>query len=145
MKAIESLNKMKPSDHSTIDLIKLKEKCYEALDDDLNSPVLLSHLFEGVRIVNSVIDGTEKIDEPGLESLKMLFNTFVFEILGLKDESTSMNDEKLTGDLMKIIIGLRQEAKNKKDFPTSDKIRNELKNAGVVLKDLKEGAEWERE
>jgi cysteinyl-tRNA synthetase len=145
MKAIESLNKLKASDKSTIDLIKLKEKCYEALDDDLNSPVLLSHLFEGVRIINSVIDGTEKIDEPGLESLKMLFNMFVFEILGLKDESTSMNDEKLTGDLMKIIIGLRQEAKNKKDFPTSDKIRNELKNAGVVLKDLKEGAEWERD
>jgi len=98
-----------------------------------------------VRIVNSVIDGTEKIDEPGLESLKMLFNTFVFEILGLKDESTSMNDEKLTGDLMKIIIDLRQAAKNNKDWSTSDKIRNELKNAGVVLKDLKEGAEWERE
>jgi cysteinyl-tRNA synthetase len=145
MKAMESLNKLKPSDHSTINLIKLKEKCYEALDDDLNSPVLLSHLFEGVRIVNSVIDGTEKIDEHGLESLKMLFNMFVFEILGLRDESTSMNDEKLTGELMKIIIGLRQEAKNKKDFPTSDKIRNELKNAGILLKDLKEGAEWERD
>jgi cysteinyl-tRNA synthetase len=145
MKAIESLSKLKPSDHSNVDISKLKEKCYEALDDDLNSPVLLSHLFEGVRIVNSIIDGSEKIDASGLESLKELFNTFVFEILGLKDESALIGDDKLTGELMKIIIGLRQEAKNKKDFHTSDKIRNELKDAGVVLKDLKEGAEWERE
>jgi cysteinyl-tRNA synthetase len=145
MKAIESLSKLKPSDHSNVDISKLKEKCYEALDDDLNSPVLLSHLFEGVRIVNSIIDGSEKIDAPGLESLKELFNTFVFEILGLKDESAGIGDEKLTGDLMKIIIGLRQEAKNKKDFSTSDKIRNELKNAGVVLKDLKDGVDWERD
>ena len=145
MKAIESLSKLKPSDHSNVDISKLKEKCYEALDDDLNSPVLLSHLFEGVRIVNSIIDGSEKIDASGLESLKELFNTFVFEILGLKDESAGIGDEKLTGDLMKIIIGLRQEAKNKKDFSTSDKIRNELKNAGVVLKDLKDGVDWERD
>jgi cysteinyl-tRNA synthetase len=145
MKAVESLNNLKPSEHSTIDVIKLKQKCYEALDDDLNSPVLLSHLFEGVRIINSAIDGTEKIDAPGLESLKALFNTFVFEILGLKDETTAMGDEKLTGDLMKIIIDLRQVAKNNEDWPASDKIRNELRKAGVVLKDLKEGAEWERE
>ena len=145
MKTIESLNKLKVSDLSSVDVVRLKEKCYEALNDDLNSPVLLSHLFEGVRIVNSVIDGSKSIDTPGLESLKELFHTFVFEILGLKDEKTGKDDEKLTNDLMKIIIDLRQAAKNNKDCPTSDKIRNELKNAGVLLKDLKEGAEWERE
>jgi cysteinyl-tRNA synthetase len=145
MKALESIDKLKVSDHSSVDIASLKEKCYEALNDDLNSPVLLSHLFEGVRIVNSVMDGTEKIDDEGLESLKALFSTFVFEVLGLKEESSSMGDQKLTDELMKIIIDLRQTAKNKKDWPTSDKIRNELKNAGVLLKDLKEGAEWERE
>jgi len=145
MKALASLNKLKPSDQSTIDIIKLKEKCYEALDDDLNSPVLLSHLFEGVRFINSVIDGSEKIDAPALESLKTLFNTFVLEILGLKDESSGMGDEKLTGELMNIIIDLRQAAKNNKDWSTSDKIRKDLKNAGIALNDLKDGVEWERE
>ncbi len=145
IKAVESLKKLKPSDHSTVDIVKLKEKCYEALDDDLNSPVLLSHLFDGVRIINSVIDGTEKIDQTGLDMLKTLLNTFVFDILGLRNESEGPGDENLTGELMKIIIDLRQEAKNNKDWSTSDKIRNELKNAGVLLKDLKEGAEWERE
>ena len=143
MKAIESLSKIKPSDHSTVDISKLKEKCYEALDDDLNSPVLLSHLFEGVRIVNSIIDGSEKTDASGLESLKELFNTFVFEILGLKDESAIKGDEKLTEELMKIIIDLRQAAKNNKDWHTSDKIRNELNKIGVKLKDKKDGADWE--
>jgi cysteinyl-tRNA synthetase len=145
MKAVESLSRLKASDQSTVDIAKLNEKCYEALDDDLNSPVLLSHLFEGVRIINSVIDGTEKIDAPGLEALKTLFNAFVFEILGLKDESQSTGNEKLTGELMKIIIELRQAAKNNKDWPTSDKIRTALKNAGIVVKDLKDGAEWDRE
>jgi len=145
MKAWENLNKLKPSDHSTINVIKLKEKCYEALDDDLNSPVLLSHLFEGVRIVNSVIDGSEKIDTPDLESLKALFSTFVFEILGLKEETSVTVHDKLTGELMKIIIDLRQTAKNNKDWPASDKIREELNKIGIIIKDRKEDVEWERE
>jgi cysteinyl-tRNA synthetase len=137
MKAIENLYKLKPSAGSTFDVSKLKKKCYEALDDDLNSPILLSHLFEGVKFINSVTDGSEKIDESGLNSLKELFKTFAFEILGLKDETSTKYDEKLTGNLMKIIIDLRQAAKNNKDWQTSDKIRNELKNAGIIIKDLK--------
>jgi cysteinyl-tRNA synthetase len=145
MKAVETLNKIKPSDTSTIDVIKLKKKCYEALDDDMNSPILLSHLFEGVRLINSVIDGSEKIDSPALESLKVLFKTFVFEILGLTDESPGKNNEELTDDLMRIIIDLRQSAKNNKDWAMSDKIRIDLKKAGITIKDLKDGAEWELE
>lgn len=142
-KGIETLKKIKPSDSSTFDVGDLRKKCYEALDDDLNSPVLLSHLFDGVKNINSIHDGTEKLNGPDLESLKQLFNTFVFDILGLKDETEGMLDAKLTGDLMKIIIGLRQDAKNNKDFGTSDKIREELKKAGVILKDRKDGADWE--
>jgi cysteinyl-tRNA synthetase len=145
MKAAGSLGKLKLSESSTIDVNKLQEKCYEAMNDDLNSPVVLSYLFEAVRFINSVLDGSEKINSEGLDLLRTLFSTFVFEILGLKDESAGIGDEKMTGDLMKIIIDLRQTAKNNKDWSTSDKIRNDLKNAGVVLKDLKEGAEWERE
>jgi cysteinyl-tRNA synthetase len=145
LKVFDTLNKLNPSSDSTIDADKLKTKCYEALDDDLNSPILLSYLFEGVKFVNSVVDGSEKIDAPGIESLKELFNTFVLEILGLKDEAPEKSDEKLTGELMKIIIDLRQKAKVNKDWSTSDNIRNGLKNAGITLKDLKDGAEWERE
>ncbi len=144
MKAIETLDKLKPSATSTVDIEKLKIKCYAALDDDLNSPIVLSHLFDGVRIINLIAEGAEKIDAAGLEAIRCLFNTFVFEILGLKNESTDKGNEKMTDDLMKIIIDLRQTAKDSKDWGTSDKIREELGKIGVILKDKKNGAEWEK-
>ena len=145
LKAVENIKKIKESDTSTVDIAALKKKCYEALDDDLNSPIALSHLFEGVRIVNSLLDGTEKINADGLQSLQEFFNVFIFEIFGLTDESAGMSDEKLTSDLMKIIINLRQDAKDKKDWHASDKIRSDLKNVGIILKDTKDGADWEKE
>lgn len=144
-KGLETLAKLKPSESSTVDINDLKKKCYDAIDDDLNSPVLLSYLFEGVKYINQVNDGTEKLNAEDLESLKNLLHTFVFDILGLDAGSESGGDEKLTGELMNIIIGLRQDARAKKDFTTSDKIRDELKKAGVILKDKKEGVEWEKE
>jgi cysteinyl-tRNA synthetase len=143
LKAIKTLKNLKPSPSSTIDVNELRKKCYEALDDDLNSPVLLGYLFEGVRYINSVNDRTEKLNLPDLESLKELFNTFVFDILGLKDEKDGKSDQKLTGDLIKIIIDLRQAAKNDKDWCTSDKIREELNKLGIIIKDRKNGADWE--
>jgi cysteinyl-tRNA synthetase len=145
MKAYSTLNKLKPSLTSAIDISMLSKKCYEALNDDLNSPVLLSHLFDAVKLINSAADGTEKLKSADIESLKSLFRTFVFEILGLQDEDSGKGNEKLTEDLMKIIIDLRQDAKNKNEWASSDKIREELKKAGIILKDLKEGAEWEKE
>lgn len=144
-KGLETLEKLKPSGISTVDINDLRKKCYDAIDDDLNSPVLLSYLFEGVKYINQVNDGTEKLNAEDLDSLKNLFHTFVFDILGLKAGSESGRDEKLTGELMDIIISLRQDARVKKDFATSDKIRDELKKAGVILKDRKDGVEWEKE
>jgi cysteinyl-tRNA synthetase len=145
MKANETLKKLKPSLSSTVDISALKTKCYEAMDDDLNSPILLSYLFEEVKYINAASDGTERIASGDLEIMKSLFKTFVFEILGLKDEEAGKSRDKLTGDLMKIIINLRQDAKDRKEWGISDKIREELKKTGIVLKDMKEGAEWEVE
>ena len=145
IKGIETLKKLKPADRSTVDISGLRKKCYEALNDDMNSPVLLSQLFEGVKYINSVNDGTEKLNGDDLDLLKKLFNTFVFDILGLMDETEDKSNEKLTDELIKIIISLRQDAKAQKDFGTSDKIRKDLKNAGVILKDKKDGVEWEIE
>lgn len=145
MKAVEVAGKLKPAGSSTVSIGELRKKCYEAMDDDLNSPILLSHLFEAVRIVNSAAAGTEKIDAEGIEELKTLLNTFVFDILGLKDESGSQGGEQLTGELMNIIISLRKDARDKKDFATSDKIRNELNKIGIAIKDKKDGVEWERD
>lgn len=144
-KGLETLGKLKASGESTLDISALERKCHEAMDDDLNSPVLLSYLFEGVKYINLVNDGKEKLSPADLESLKKLFHTFVFDILGLSAGPETAADDNLTGELMKIIINLRQEARERKDFATSDKIRNELKEAGIVLKDKKDGVEWEKE
>jgi len=144
LKANESLKKLKPSLTSTVDIPLLKSKCYEAMDDDLNTPLLLSQLFEGVKYINSAVDGTGKMSSSDLELLGNLFNTFIFDILGLKDETLGSSDEKLTSDLMKLIIDLRQNARNKKEWDLSDQIRDELKKAGIILNDKKDGVEWER-
>ncbi|MFZ0281630.1 MAG: cysteine--tRNA ligase [Bacteroidales bacterium] len=145
MRALVSLNKLPASGNSTVDIAALQKKCYEAMDDDLNSPVLLSCLFEGVKYINSASDGTEKLTAADLESLKKLFSTFVFGILGLKDETTGKDNGKLTEDLINLVIDLRQEAKTNKDWKTSDIIRAKLKETGVVLKDTKDGVSWEME
>jgi cysteinyl-tRNA synthetase len=144
IKGIDTLGRLRPADTSTIDVESLWKKCYEALDDDLNSPILISHLFEGVKLVNSVNDGTEKLNSPDLDSLKKLFSTFVFEILGFMDESEGKTDKTLTEGLINIIINLRQEAKNRKEWEVSDKIRGELNKVGITLKDRKDGVDWEK-
>ena len=141
---METLNKLKPSENSTIDITGLKEKCYEAINDDLNSPVLLSHLFEGVKNINSVNEGVERLKNADIESLKSLFKTFVTDILGLKDESSEKRDEKLTGELINMILNMRQEAKNRKDWQASDKIRKDLTKLGIIIKDKKDGVDWEK-
>jgi cysteinyl-tRNA synthetase len=143
MKGAETLKKIPASDKSTIDVEMLRSKCYEALSDDLNSPVLLSFLFETVRIINSAYEGAEKLDSKDLKDLKDLFFTFVFDILGLKDESAGQHDMTLTGNLVKMILDSRQEAKERKDWATSDRIREELTRLGIVIKDRKDGTDWE--
>lgn len=145
MKAFGTLGKITASEISTVDIGGLRAKCHEALDDDLNSPVLLSHLFDAVRIINSAADGSEKLNAPDLDGLKDLFITFIIDILGLRNEEPAGQDEKLTAGLMDLIIRLRKEARDKKDFATSDRIRADLGNMGISLKDTKDGVEWSRE
>lgn len=143
---IETLNKLKASDKSSFDLGSLKEKCYQAINDDLNCPILISHLFDGVRIINSIKDGKETISESDLEKLKDLFKTFVFDILGLvSEENDSASGSELTGSLIELLLNIRTQAKQNKDWATSDKVRDELKNLGVIIKDTKDGCEWELE
>ena len=143
LKGVETIKKLKPSESSTINVSELKKKCYEALDDDLNSPVLLSYLFEGVKYINSVNEGTGKLNSEDLGALKELFNTFVFDILGLKDEAEGKSNEKLTSELMSVILDLRQDAKIRKEWGVSDKIREELNKLGIIIKDRKDKTEWE--
>jgi cysteinyl-tRNA synthetase len=143
MKAVELLSKIGPSSESTVDVATLKSNCYEAMNDDFNSPIVIANLFEGVRMINSINDGKEKINNSDLETLKKLFNDFIFDILGLKNEITTSNNSEILSDVVNLLLNLRMEAKANKDWATSDKIRNELINLGFEIKDKKDGFEWE--
>jgi len=142
MNAIALLPKLKVSNVSEINVAEIKNRCIQAMDDDFNSPVLIAEIFEVVRIINSVYDGKTKIDLTGLEQLTLLINDFVYDILGLKEDSTESNGD--LEKLMNFLIKLRHEAKAAKDYTTSDLIRNGLQEIGFQLKDSKEGTIWSK-
>jgi len=143
MTAVKTLEELSSSENSTVDISGLKEKCFAALNDDLNSAIAIAHLFEGVKIINSVKAETEKISASDLKELKSFYNEMVFDILGLKHEQAAGSgaNEILSGTV-ELLIYLRKEAKVNKDWATSDKIRNELNVIGIELKDTKDGVEW---
>ncbi|MDP3467280.1 MAG: cysteine--tRNA ligase [Daejeonella sp.] len=135
------LDKLNPSPKSNIDLKGLTERCYAAMNDDFNSPVLIAELFEAVHIINSVYDGKTEATATDIEALKKLMDDFVIGVLGLKEESNQSDD---MGKLLDFIINLRSEAKVNKDYATSDKIRIGLNSIGIQLKDNKEGTTWNK-
>lgn len=139
--AYSLLEKLNPSHKSDIDLKSLTERCYAAMNDDFNSPVLIAELFEAVHIINSVYDGKTAATSADIEELKKLMDNFVIDVLGLKQESNQSDD---MGKLLDFIINLRSEAKVNKDYATSDKIRIGLNSIGIQLKDNKEGTTWNK-
>jgi cysteinyl-tRNA synthetase len=140
MTSINLLDSLPVSDHSTSDIPYLITSCKQAMEDDFNTPVLISHLFEGVRIINSVHAGLEKISSADLDILKQLFSDYAVQILGLYDEKQS-NHHVLDG-VMELIISLRADARLQKNFAASDKIRDELGRLKIKIKDDKEGTRW---
>lgn len=140
MEAVKSLSELKNSDKSSIDINVWQQKCFEAMNDDFNTPILIANLFEAVKYINQIKDGTETITKEDLETLSKTINDFTFDILGLKDDTTqaSTGTDKLSGTV-ELLIKLRQEARANKDFALSDKIRDELAKVGIQLKDGKDG------
>lgn len=139
MNAMQLLSKITASEEGTVSVDELRQKCEQAMNDDFNSPVAIAELFEAVRIINTLNDGGLKITADELEKLKSLMNDFVFDILGLKDEDKS-GDE--LNDVLEMIIAIRKEAKENKDYATSDQIRIGLQQIGIQLKDSKDGTTW---
>ncbi|MFC2102045.1 cysteine--tRNA ligase [Bacteroidota bacterium] len=122
----------------------LAASCYAAMNDDFNSPILIANLFEAVKLINSVKEGNESLTVVELNQLNDLFQTFISDILALENEAPADQSDNLDG-LMNLIIELRQDARSRKDWSGSDKIRDELGKLGITVKDTKEGATWERE
>ena len=143
MAAISTLNELTASEKSSVEIAPLKEKCFAALSDDLNSPIVIAHLFDGVKMINSIKAGNETISAADLDDLKSFYKTFVFDVLGLKEEQAAgSGDNHILAETMELLINLRKDAKTNKDWATADKIRDELNAIGIELKDTKDGAEW---
>lgn len=110
------------------------------MNDDFNTPIAIANLFEGVKYINQIKEGTETISAQDLETFKATINAFVFDILGLKNDKAAAGTgtDKLAG-AVQLLIKLRQEARINKDFALSDQIRDELAEAGIQLNDGREG------
>lgn len=144
IKAYETLEKLKINISSTVNISDFMQKCYDAINDDLNSPIVISYLFDLSKIINSIYAGTETIDEKNLLQIKEIFKIFLFDILGIIKETSNTNNN-LLHNVVDMVLNLRLEAKAKKDFVSSDYIRNQLSNLGIVVKDKKDGFDWEIE
>ena len=142
MNAMETLGNISASDTSSYDVNNLQEKCYAAMNDDFNTPILIAHLFDGVRIINSVKDRKESLNTSDLQQLKTIFNTFFTDILGFTSDRESIRNN-LTNEVMELVLQLRGNAKKSKDFDTADLIRDKLDEVGIQIKDEREGSTWE--
>lgn len=146
METIANLDRIEPTANGSITLDYVKEleaKCYEAMDDDLNTPIVISHLFDACRVVNQLIDKKQTITPDALAKLKEVFHTFSFDILGLKAETDgNAAREESFGKAIDLLLEVRAKAKAAKDWSTSDQIRDELAAYGFEVKDTKDGATW---
>ena len=126
----------------------LRQRCQEAMDDDLNTPFVIAALFDSVRAINTVHDGKGTISEADLNELRDVWKTYAIDILGLRLEEANgeglmaSGKQKAFSGAIDLLLGIRLQAKQNKDWATSDKIRNELTALGFQIKDTKDGFEW---
>lgn len=142
MASIKTLENLKASPQSTSDIKEIEKNCYDAMNDDFNTPILIANLFEASRIINSVNDSKETITNEDIISLKKLMRDFVFDVLGLKTETSNTTSDKALQGVMEIILEIRKEIKAKKDFTASDKLRDDLSKKNIIIKDTKDGSVW---
>lgn len=142
MDGIKNLDLIEGSNESSFDVQNWLKDCYAAMDDDFNTPILISHLFDAVRVINGAKAGTEKLSSDDIEVLKKSLNEFVFDVMGLKsDEASNGNNDKLDGTVQ-LLIKMRNQARADKNWALSDQIRDELAAIGIQLKDGKDGTEY---
>jgi len=142
LEAYNNINNIKPSENSTVNISEIRNKCVDALNDDLSTPIVISCLFDVVKTINSAIAGNEKFDKQNIDDCKKLFDDFAFEILGLTHKTNITNNNKILSDVVNLLLNERLLAKQRKDFEASDRIRNQLTSLGIEIKDTKDSFEW---
>ncbi len=144
MKTVEILRNLKASQTTTVNVKDFETKIFAALNDDLNSPITIATLFEAAKTINSINEGKESVNQEDLLYLQKIYNTTVFDILGLKNElANGNNNSEIFDNLVEMLLNLRQDAKKNKDWSTADNIRNKMQEMGFQIKDKKDGFEWE--
>jgi cysteinyl-tRNA synthetase len=142
METLKLLPNLTSGSASTLPISSWKQSCYDAMNDDFNTPILIAQLFEGIRFVNIVNDGNETLTSEDLKTLTETLNTFLFDVLGIKNEQIlENNSEKLNG-VVEMLISMRKNARDNKNFALSDEIRDQLQEIGIQLKDGKEGTRF---
>ncbi len=139
MEAMSSLENLNTGNKSDFAISAWKQKCYDAMNDDFNTPILIAHLFDGVKYINQIKEGSAQITPEDLNLLGNTFHVFVHEVLGIERTSKSNEDSNALAGVLGLLIDLRNQARANKDFETSDKIRDELISLGIQLKDGKDG------
>ena len=142
MEGYSTLNYLKADTLSNENIIELQLKCYAAMNDDFNTSVLIAHLFDALKIINSANDKKTKLTQDDIDLLKTIYQDFVFDVLGLKNEKTDSKTSEALSKVMELIIDIRAKVKADKNFELSDKIRDKLTDAGIQIKDTKEGTAW---
>ncbi len=151
MDAWQTLGQLTPShdEHPTIGMTAIKElqqKCYDAMCDDFNTPIVISNLFEASRIINSLADKKETISAEALEELRHTFSLWTFNLLGLRAAKATGGSnaarEEAFGKVVDMLLEQRMKAKQNKDWATSDHIRDNLAALGFEVKDTKDGFSW---
>ncbi len=145
MKGYAALSKITPSATSSINVSDIEKRCSEAICDDLNSPMVISALFDAVRSINQIVDGAQSITADDLAQLKGTFDKYLFNILGIVDEKSSGSaaGKDYVTPLVETLLEMRSTAKAEKNWALSDKIRDSLTEAGIRVKDRKDGYDWE--
>jgi len=141
-KGLVRLEQLPTSNESTIDIQLLEKELHQAMQDDFNSPIAIAKLFDGLKWVADIETGKASIRNEDLDRLKSLYHLFFFDILGLEVEEQNTESSAITDELMQLILDFRKAAKAEKDFATADKIRDQLKELNITIKDSKEGADW---
>ena len=148
MNGLEDIARVKPSDssddHTHEFVTALRQKCYDAMNDDLATPLVISHLFEACTLVNTLVDHKAAISQADLDELESAMRLFTFDILGLRDGHAAGSGERETafGKVVDMVLSLRAKARANKDWATCDQIRDALKDAGFEVMDTKDGCVW---
>ena len=143
LKAYETLKTLVSSKESSVNIDDLKNRCYEAMNDDFNTPILIAHLFDGVKMINNVKDGRDTISGQDLALLNEIFDGFLVNVLGIKIETENNQSVDLSNDIMNMVLEIRNQAKQDKNYQLADEIRNRLTEINITIKDSKEGTSWE--